>query len=61
MLKNLKARKRKLEKEGKIEEAANMCFFPVTYSVPREYSLFYEEFKRYQNSLWIMKPVIKNL
>ena len=57
MLKNLKARKRKLEKEGKIEEAAKMNFFPITYSVPREYSLFYEEFKKFQNSLWIMKPV----
>ena len=57
MLKNLKYRKRNLEKAGKVDEALKMNFFPVTYQVPREYSLFQEEFKRFPNSLWIMKPV----
>lgn len=47
MLKNLKRRRRKLEKEGKLEEALKMNFFPVTFSVPGEYSLFSEEFKKH--------------
>ena len=32
-------------------------FFPQTYNMPGEYSLFFEEYKRYQNLMWIMKPV----
>ena len=38
-------------------------FFPVTYNLPAEYSIFFEEFKRNQsnpNNYWIMKPVSNN-
>lgn len=43
-----------------MDEAAKMNFFPVTYQVPREYSIFNEEYKRQPNSLWIMKPIGKS-
>ncbi|GMI56937.1 hypothetical protein TeGR_g5761, partial [Tetraparma gracilis] len=56
LVKNLKKRKRQLEKEGSYEEAMNYDFFPITFNLPREYALFVEEFKR-QGGLWIMKPI----
>ena len=56
LVKNLKKRRRQLEKEGSHEEATNYDFFPVTFNLPREYALFVEEFKR-QGGLWIMKPI----
>ncbi|GMH79404.1 hypothetical protein TrST_g8540 [Triparma strigata] len=56
LIKNLKKRKRQLEKEGSYEEATQYDFFPVTFNLPREYALFVEEFKR-QGGLWIMKPI----
>ena len=57
MIKNLKRHKRLLEKEGKLDEAAGFNFFPTTYSLPSEYSIFCEEFKKNSNNVWIMKPV----
>ena len=36
-----------------------MNFFPVTYNLPGEYSIYYEEYKRNSKSVWIMKPVGK--
>ncbi len=36
-----------------------MHFFPITYNLPGEYSIFYEEYKRNPKSVWIMKPVGK--
>ena len=59
MVKNLKRHKKNWEKEGKFDEAQEMDFFPVTYNMPGEYSLFVEEFKRQPNSIWIMKPIGK--
>lgn len=56
MIKNLKRYKKALEKEGKLDEAAAYNFFPTTYNLPGEYSLFCEEFKK-NNQVWIMKPV----
>jgi tubulin polyglutamylase TTLL9 len=35
-------------------------FFPLTYNMPGEYSLFVEEFKRNPNTIWIMKPIGKS-
>ena len=43
LIKNLKKRKRQLEKEGQYEEATQYDFFPVTFNLPREYALFVEE------------------
>jgi len=61
MIKNLKRFKKNLEKEGKTDEALTYNFFPMTYNLPGDYSIFFEEFKRNQstpNNFWIMKPVI---
>jgi tubulin polyglutamylase TTLL9 len=60
MIKNMKRYKKNLEKEGKMDEAAEVDFFPLTYNMPGEYSLFVEEFKKNQNTVWIMKPIGKS-
>ena len=59
MVKNLKKHKKQLEREGKGSEAATFDFFPLTYNLPSDYSLFVEEFKRTGN-VWIMKPIGKS-
>lgn len=46
MIKNLKRFKKQLEKDGKNEDAAAYNFFPLTFHLPSEYPIFYEEFKR---------------
>mmetsp|Transcript_36756 Transcript_36756/g.58921 ORF Transcript_36756/g.58921 Transcript_36756/m.58921 type:complete len:435 (-) Transcript_36756:68-1372(-) len=59
MVKNLKRMKRQLEKEGKVEEAAQFDFFPQTFVLPGEYLLYVEAFKKL-GGVWIMKPVGKS-
>jgi len=59
MVKNLKKHKKQLEKDGKSAEAAAINFFPITFNLPGEYSLFVEEFKKNVGCIWIMKPVGK--
>lgn len=56
MAKNLKKRRRNLEKESRFEEAASYDFIPTTFVLPREYSMFVEEFKK-SGGVWIMKPI----
>jgi len=56
MAKNLKRRRRALEKEGRMDEAAAYDFIPTTFVLPREYSMFVEEFKKI-GGVWIMKPI----
>ena len=56
MAKNLKKRRRQLEKEGKYEDAQSFDFIPTTFVLPREYSIFVEEFKK-TGGVWIMKPI----
>ncbi|KAF4323777.1 hypothetical protein JM18_001003 [Phytophthora kernoviae] len=34
----------------------SLDFLPVTYTLPADYSLFVEEFRRNPNVMWIMKP-----
>ncbi len=58
-VKNLKRMKKTLEKEGKLEEAANFDFFPATYCLPADYSLFEVDYKKNPNATWIMKPPAK--
>jgi tubulin polyglutamylase TTLL9 len=63
MIKNLKRHKKALEKDGKMDEAAGYNFFPLTFHLPSEYPIFYEEFKKQSLNndskvLWIMKPVL---
>mmetsp|Transcript_13455 Transcript_13455/g.25936 ORF Transcript_13455/g.25936 Transcript_13455/m.25936 type:complete len:413 (+) Transcript_13455:154-1392(+) len=59
LVKNLKRMKRQLEKSEQHTEAAEYNFFPSTYVLPQEYSLFLEEFKRSSGATWIMKPIGK--
>lgn len=48
---------RKLLHENLITYSYN--FYPMTYNLPGDYSLFVEEFKK-QGGVWIMKPVGKS-
>jgi tubulin polyglutamylase TTLL9 len=59
MIKNLKRQKKQHEKEGKFEDANAYNFYPLTYCLPGDYSLFVEEFKK-QGGVWIMKPIGKS-
>lgn len=56
MAKNMKKQRRALEKEGRYEEAQAYDFIPTTFVLPREYSMFVEEFKKV-GGIWIMKPI----
>uniref|UniRef100_A0A3Q1IXZ8 Tubulin--tyrosine ligase-like protein 9 n=1 Tax=Anabas testudineus TaxID=64144 RepID=A0A3Q1IXZ8_ANATE len=60
MVKNLKRYRKNLEREIGRMEASKCDFFPCTFTLPSEYHLFVEEFKRYPGSTWIMKPVAKS-
>jgi tubulin polyglutamylase TTLL9 len=42
-----------------VPEANCFDFFPTTYNLPGDYSLFVEEFKR-TGQVWIMKPIGKS-
>lgn len=60
LIKNLKRTKRDLMKKGMIAEAEqNYSFFPDTFSLPAEYSLFVEQFKNNNSNsaVYIMKPI----
>jgi tubulin polyglutamylase TTLL9 len=59
MYKNLRRYKKQLEKENKLEEAKKFNFYPQTFYMPNEYSLFMDEYKKNQNAMWIMKPAGK--
>ena len=54
MAKNIKKYKKYLLKDNKNIDHLN--FLPITYVLPQDMSIFTEEFKRYPNSLWILKP-----
>ncbi|KDO20703.1 hypothetical protein SPRG_13914 [Saprolegnia parasitica CBS 223.65] len=57
MVKNLKRYKKEAEKDPSLAE--KLDFIPVTYTLPADYSLFVEEFRRNPNVMWIMKPTSK--
>ncbi len=63
LIKNLKKYRRALEKEGRSEEAAELSFVPMSYLLPSEYVIFFDEFKKANaacdRSIWIMKPISK--
>lgn len=59
MAKNIKRHKRGLHRSGKITESEKYDFIPSTFTLPHEYAIFVEEFKKSPNSQWIMKPVGK--
>jgi len=63
MVKNIKRFRKDMEKESnpiadKDESGAliYMDIVPMTYILPGDYNIFVEEFKRYNNATWIMKP-----
>lgn len=56
-VKNLKRLRKNLERDAGRVEASKCDFFPCTFTLPSEYHLFVEEFKRTPGSTWIMKPV----
>lgn len=59
--KNLKKFKRNLDKQGNAQESNEYDFLPVTYLLPSEYVVFYDEFKKTsdnEKNIWIMKPVL---
>ena len=53
--------KRRLHREKRFDEAALYDFVPTQFTLPADYALFVEEFKRAQasssSSTWIMKPI----
>lgn len=57
MVKNLKRYKREVEKDP--NASTEVDFVPCTYTLPSDYSLFVEEFRRNPNSMWIVKPIGK--
>lgn len=60
MVRNFKKMVKSLEKEGNAEEVATSWdFFPVTFSLPQDYGIFEQEFRRHPNAIWIMKPPAK--
>ena len=59
MVKNLKRYKQQLKRENKESEANGYDFFPTTFNLPGDYSLFVEEFKK-GSQVWIMKPIGKS-
>eukprot|EP00357_Protocruzia_adherens_P018190 CAMPEP_0114995708 /NCGR_PEP_ID=MMETSP0216-20121206/13887_1 /TAXON_ID=223996 /ORGANISM="Protocruzia adherens, Strain Boccale" /LENGTH=405 /DNA_ID=CAMNT_0002359795 /DNA_START=194 /DNA_END=1408 /DNA_ORIENTATION=- len=66
MVKNVKRYRKEMEKENnpvaEKDENGNYLYLdivPQTFSLPGDYSLFVEEFRRNQNSMWIMKPTGK--
>lgn len=46
--------------ETNVHTQTMVDIFPTTYSIPSDYSLFVEEFKKSPNSMWIMKPASKS-
>ena len=70
MVKNIKRYRKEVEKQYAVmslnssgdpgcnedNPLAELDFVPATYSLPADYSLFVEEFRRNPASTWIMKP-----
>jgi tubulin polyglutamylase TTLL9 len=59
LAKNIKKLKKKMIKENTLEDKDMFDFLPLTFNLPIDYSIFVEEFNKFQNQkqLWIMKPV----
>jgi len=63
LVKNLKRAQRQAQRDGLHEEAQGFAACsPTTFTLPLEYSMFVEEFKKQQaqGAVWIMKPVGKS-
>ena len=63
MVKNIKKFRKEMEKENNPiadkDETGGLLYMdivPMTYILPGDYTIFSEEFKKYPNATWIMKP-----
>ncbi|KNC50951.1 tubulin-tyrosine ligase family protein [Thecamonas trahens ATCC 50062] len=56
MVKNIKRYRKELAKEGRMAEYEASDFLPTTYTLPADYHLFIEEYKRRPATSWIVKP-----
>ncbi|KAJ3237355.1 putative tubulin polyglutamylase ttll1 [Chytriomyces hyalinus] len=63
MVKNIKRYRKDLERGNNAAVAdakyKYLDFLPTTFTLPGDYNLFVEEFKKNQNNVWIMKPTDK--
>ena len=62
MVKNMRRYRKELEKEARERGDDASCvpdFVPLTFSLPADYSLFVEEFRRVPHATWIVKPTGK--
>jgi tubulin polyglutamylase TTLL1 len=59
MLKNVKRYKKEFEKKDLCKKYQYIDFLPVTFTLPGDYNLFAEEFRKNPSSVWIMKPTDK--
>ncbi|KAJ8328168.1 hypothetical protein BDV3_005455 [Batrachochytrium dendrobatidis] len=61
MVKNIKRYKKELEKDKNkpLTKFQYIDFLPVTYTLPGDYNLFAEEFRKNPSAVWIMKPTDK--
>ncbi|XP_047136933.1 polyglutamylase complex subunit TTLL1 isoform X1 [Hydra vulgaris] len=67
MLKNIKRYRKDLEKEGSLYAEKDVTgkylyldFIPTTFTLPSDYNLFVEEFRKSPTSPWIMKPASRS-
>ena len=60
LAKNLKRYRKTLEKELAGPDELPMWFFPQTFQMPIEFSLFKEEFVKNPGVIWIMKPASRS-
>ncbi|KAJ3411751.1 putative tubulin polyglutamylase ttll1 [Chytridiales sp. JEL 0842] len=62
MVKNIKRYRKEVEKNDSLATETKykyIDFLPMTYTLPGDYNLFAEEFRKNPSSVWIMKPTDK--
>jgi tubulin polyglutamylase TTLL1 len=66
MVKNIKRFRKEMEKENNPiadkDDQGSLVYLdivPMTYILPGDYNIFVEEFKKYPNATWIMKPTAR--
>lgn len=66
MVKNIKKFRKEMEKENNPiadkDDSGGLLYMdivPLTYTLPGDYNIFSEEFKKYPNATWIMKPTAR--
>ncbi|KAJ3097773.1 putative tubulin polyglutamylase ttll1 [Phlyctochytrium planicorne] len=62
MVKNIKRYRKEVEKLNLLQSDTRykyLDFLPTTYTLPGDYNLFAEEFRKSSSNVWIMKPTDK--